>query len=443
MEYHSKPPDAFFDAARAALERLREPADLGALDIDSWCLVTGGSPEDRRFEAVRKTFLLALALLRQADNEAADLLDAVYWQGSTLAELALQTSVSEATIYRRRDRAREHLIQILWEMETRCRQESQWLRVLRGIGAKRSSIIGTALLLVVGLLLLSQDVRLSLQQIALDLMSPQPLPCPVDSQMVLIPAGGFLYGSTVRDLAYIDRILGSDCPPNDTNCVTGYFDDEIPQVSLELSEYCMDVNEVSNEHFAEFVQETRFVTSAERQGSSTVWFESKRDMFDVEGASWRQPSGPGSGGLEIQDHPAVHISVDDAQAYCAWRGARLPTRWEWEKAARGTSGYRFPWGHKWDSSRLNFADTVPAMTRPVGSYPSGESPFGLMDMLGNVTEWVLDRESTDNATERRGGGFPTKGLYSHVAWHSIQERDSTNSWGGFRCARSTERAESH
>lgn len=90
-----------------------------------------------------------------------------------------------------------------------------------------------------------------------------------------------------------------------------------------------------------------------------------------------------------EDHPINCVDWHQAYAYCKWAGRRLPTEAEWEKAARGTDGRKYPWGNNWDSSKANTWDAK--QTVSVGSYSSGRSPYGAHDMAGNVWEWVHDR----------------------------------------------------
>jgi formylglycine-generating enzyme required for sulfatase activity len=90
------------------------------------------------------------------------------------------------------------------------------------------------------------------------------------------------------------------------------------------------------------------------------------------------------------DYPVLQVTYDQAAAYCAWRHKRLPTEAEWEKAARGTEGRKYPWGNDWDPKRVNGWGEPYRYTAPVGSVPEGASPYGAVDMAGNVWEWCYD-----------------------------------------------------
>jgi formylglycine-generating enzyme required for sulfatase activity len=133
--------------------------------------------------------------------------------------------------------------------------------------------------------------------------------------------------------------------------------------------------------------------------------------------------------------PVVGVTWGEAKAYCRWAGLRLPTEWEWEKGARGTDGRAYPWGDEPPAeTRANFGGNVGKPT-PVGSYPAGASPYGLMDMAGNVWEWTASEyEKTKNRTVR-GGAFGNRSQYLRAAYRSHVRPVDRDYVFGFRCAR--------
>lgn len=198
-------------------------------------------------------------------------------------------------------------------------------------------------------------------------------------------------------------------------------DGEGPVHEVGLDAFTIDSFTVTNDQFARFVDATGHVTDAERYGWSFVFAGLLPDDFpdtrgvaqapwwrQVEGASWNRPEGPHSHVGDRGDHPVVHVSWNDAQAYCTWTGTRLPTEAEWERAARGgVEGCAFPWGNDLEPDgehRMNvFQGTFPAIdtgadgfkgTAPVDAFaPNG---FGLHNATGNVWEWCSDWYSPDS-----------------------------------------------
>jgi sulfatase modifying factor 1 len=189
-----------------------------------------------------------------------------------------------------------------------------------------------------------------------------------------------------------------------------WFTDETPQLLMNPAPYRIDRYPVTVRQFRHFVESTGFVTGAERLGYSMVYAE--RLWEEWPGTCWHRPAGPGSTVEGYEDHPVVHVSWADANAYARWAGKRLPTETEWELAARGVSFRLWPWGNHWAARNANTAEfhagtlgSLPEwrtwwasmrdsrglmpLTTPVGSFsPHGDSVFGCADMAGNVYEWT-------------------------------------------------------
>ena len=223
--------------------------------------------------------------------------------------------------------------------------------------------------------------------------------------MVYVPAGEFLMGSPD----------GEGMP------------DEHPQHTVYLDAFWIDRYEVTNDQYRQCVE-----TGTCDAPTSCDWGE------------------PTYGDAGKGDHPVVCVSWHDAEAYCGWAGARLPTEAEWEKAARGTDGRRYPWGDEWDGERCNTKRADRGDRTPGGTYsPGGDSPYGCADMAGNVWEWVADwydddyysrspdsnPPGPDSGDHRvcRGGSWPPMHYYARSALRFGTIPDLTTIHTGFRC----------
>ncbi|MBM3239487.1 hypothetical protein FJZ31_24605 [Candidatus Poribacteria bacterium] len=172
------------------------------------------------------------------------------------------------------------------------------------------------------------------------------------AEMIYIPEGEFIMGTSDEQI----DILLRQFPDRKRSLV----DDEKPQHRVYLDGYWIYKYEVTVAQYRKFCQET------------------KRQMPEEPSWGWQA------------EHPIVNVTWNDAVAYCQWAGVELPTEAQWEKAARGTGGRIWPWGNKWDANKCNNSQTGPQKTTPVGNYPQGASPYGVMDMVGNVSEWCAD-----------------------------------------------------
>ena len=259
------------------------------------------------------------------------------------------------------------------------------------------------------------------------------------SLMALVPAGPFLMGLPEKDI------------------FAEYH--EIPQRRVHLDAYWIDVYPVTNSRFRLFLDAGGYDHPEWWHSDGWAW---KRRQRIRQPRQWRRP------GWDGPDQPVAGVSWYEADAYARWAGRRLPTDAEWEKAARGTDGRRYPWGEHWPTPDLaNFAKVI-GRTTPVGLYPAGASPFGCLDMAGNVNNWTDDwyyyffgvlcqmggtaNPHVDDAYRRehetpeepqfihkvdRGGGFATPREHQEVLSCTRKLHwppETRRPWNGFRTA---------
>lgn len=243
---------------------------------------------------------------------------------------------------------------------------------------------------------------------------------------------------------------------------------EGPAHRVVLGPFYIDEHEVTNGQYAEFVEATDYVTESERLGWSGVFDPIQNGWTKGDGADWRKPHGPGSSYTDMLEYPVVHLSWQDADAYCGWRGARLPSEAEFEFAARGgLEGATYAWGNELTPGGVHQANlwqgTFPQQDRTLDGYgshgPVKKFPpngYGLYDMTGNVWEWVNDWYAPDYFSRspienprgprtgeqkvQRGGSWLCSQNYCQgyrVAARMLTEPDSGLNNLGFRCAGNT------
>lgn len=191
--------------------------------------------------------------------------------------------------------------------------------------------------------------------------------------MILIPEGLFLMGSTKEDIAKLLEL--------DRNIEAERLENEIPQRKIHLNAYLIDKYPVTNAQYKKFIESGGYTQKAFWSDAGWQYIAQAKPLENKELDGVFQGE---------SDCPAVNISWYEAEAYAAWAGKRLPTEAEWEKAARGDDGRIYPWGNEFDKTRLNCAEAKIEKPTPVTNYPQGQSIYGCFDMAGNVWEWTAD-----------------------------------------------------
>ncbi|MBO9333248.1 MAG: SUMF1/EgtB/PvdO family nonheme iron enzyme [Roseiflexus sp.] len=239
---------------------------------------------------------------------------------------------------------------------------------------------------------------------------------------VFPPSQPFLMGTPERELSMLAKTYGG---------TRESYREESPQHRLCLPPFAIADTPVTNALYAIYVTDT---------GARPPLI-------------WRGATPPN----HLRNCPVTDVSWEDARHFCRWLSNlmatpyRLPTEAEWEYAARGSDGRRFPWGNEWDPTRANTRDGGPGIVTPVGSYPSGASPWGCLDMAGNVWEWTAsldapypyrsdDGREDPNAPGRRilrGGSFANPHGFARCACRFRLAPTVRNEFLGFRLAFST------
>ncbi|MFH1488611.1 MAG: SUMF1/EgtB/PvdO family nonheme iron enzyme [Pseudomonadota bacterium] len=231
-----------------------------------------------------------------------------------------------------------------------------------------------------------------------------------------------------------------------------------PEKSVRLTDYYFGKFPVTNALFEIFVDKTGYVTTAERLGFGNVYFprsqrrvdektgkdiliwNSSLKLQEVQGACWYQPLGPGSSLHHKRSNPVVQVSLEDAMAFAAWTGKRLPTEEEWEAAARTEKGHCYPWGNDLKKGACNIEEIEAGDTTPVDRFIDFENDLGIVDTMGNVWEWALGRPGPEGQAFKgesacfviKGGGWTSRNGLSLLSRETLDRKSRSNVLG-FRC----------
>ncbi len=269
------------------------------------------------------------------------------------------------------------------------------------------------------------------------------------SETVLVEGGTFTMGTNIAEVAQAVRECLAGYGGDPGNCQPEYGEDSAPEHQVTLSAFNMERTEVSYAQFLAFLN--LMGPGSHRNGCSGQPCAQTRS--DSETSNVTFDSQTYSVALTINDHPMTNVTWYGAQAYCQAIGRRLPTEAEWERAARGRDGKIFPWGNAWDASRASTRRPASGQPQkvPVFAFTTGASDFGVLNMAGNVAEWVSDwydarfygrPEATAPDTRGplsgttkvvRGGSWDAVPFFSRTVHRQDRDPLQPTAWIGFRC----------
>ncbi len=223
-----------------------------------------------------------------------------------------------------------------------------------------------------------------------------------------VPEGVYIFGSdrAEREIGYL---LDEAAYGHQITRQQRWYESEFPRASRSLPTYAISQHPITNAQYAVFVRETGHrppnVDAATWTGYGLIHPFSRTRKF-----AWKADNPPAG----RENHPVVLVNREDANAYARWLSDKTGVRWElpseaqWEKAARGVDGRRYPWGNAYDATALNSHDRGPFDTTPVGQFAHGASPFGLLDAAGQVFEWTSTSTKPGRSVVK-GGSWDDKG----------------------------------
>lgn len=276
------------------------------------------------------------------------------------------------------------------------------------------------------------------------------------SIVVYIPGGQpFAMGTTREEvLAAVDQCVNDE----NGNCQVEFGEDSLPAHPVTISDFNIERTEVTYRQYVAFLNTLGTYGHLNKCGPLPCVFLKQTNAnsnFEYDGTTY-------SVNPNLLNYPATDVTWDGANAYCLAIGRRLPTEAEWELAARGYDGRIYPWGNEWNQllAKTSIPEGNPGPA-PVGSYPAGASALGVLDMAGNVAEWVSDWYSPtyyqqseasglnpqgpqganstgveNNQKVIRGGSWDAKPFFARTVHRQSAFQNTTGSWLGFRCASS-------